>query len=629
MTKESDHRKEFKLTHDFDALTEFLDEIENPDEGDFSDDSDINIEFLAQNGDKILFLHPQLGHHVSAGFVIAHSTETINFIKADNFYDQDFSRFQPLIALPGNKLAIKAAPKSSSSSESEEHLKKDRKIERRKLKNGTNVAINDSCEFIAEQYGFIILRNGTLSIISPLYVPHDKLRIDWILSPDMPTDINRQMIEFWLSDAGIASLPGESLNDLIESIQAGIYEPGHYAVFSGNPPVPGEDGKIEWLVDIHLSPGKELPDGKIDFRERNYVVSVTEGQMLGVLKPPTQGTPGSNIFGLPLPARDGIPLQIEDGEYVRKEEKNEDIVFFSEINGAFHFDNKTVFITDVLILPEGVNYKTGNISFGGDVVVEGNVESGFSIKAGGDIIITESVEDGSTIEALGKITVGSFINGNRVIIKAGLSVYAQYVNEAVIKAGRDIILGNYVRHAKLRAQGLIKVKKNYGKLGGSLVGGESWAGQKIDVHIAGSEVWIKTELVAGISPKQAEKLDQIQESIEEKNNHMRQILGHFGLLDIDLKKLKSIIESEQGIKKKSMALRAKYLVKTGKQLQMLLAEKVEIEDKAGPTPKDAEVVIREKAHPSTIIAIGKSKRKIDSTTGPTRFYLQNDVMVTS
>ncbi len=626
MKKRADESKDFKLTHNIDALDEFLGGVENLKEGNFPDNSH-TLEFLARDGAKLAFLHPQQGHTVLPGFVVAHSAETLDIINAENFYDQDFGRFQPLIALPGNRLAAKTEPEILSDIESEDSYKPDRKSDAQKLKSGTNVVINDNGEFVAEQYGFVILINGILSIISPLSISQDKLRIDWLLSSNLPTGITRQMIEFWLCEEGVDKLPDESLDDLLQRIQTGSYEPGLNTVIWGTPPEHGDNGKIEWHVNIDLMPGKQLPDGRVDFRERNYVVNVTAGQILGVLKPPIQGKPGLNVFGLPLSANDGIPLQIEDGDNVRKENRNQDIIFLAEIDGAFHFDHNIIFITDVLILPEGVNYKTGNITFSGDVVVEGDIEPGFSIRAGGDIIVTDSIENGSILEARGKVIVGSFINGNQVLVKAGSSVNAGYVNEATIIAGQDIILRSYARHAKLRAQRLIQVKKNFDKLGGSVFGGESWAGQTIDIHVAGTEAWIQTDLVAGISPEHAEKLDQILESIESKNNHIRQILGHFGLFDIDLDKLKSMIENAQGIKKKSMALRAKYLVKAGRQLQQLLVEKMRIATEIGPTPKDAEVIIRETAYANTNITIGKSKRKIDYDIGPTRFYLQNDVLV--
>ncbi len=627
MKKRADEKKGFTLTQDFDDLEEFLGGIVNSEEGNLSDDPNVKMEFVAEDGTDVSFLHPQQGHTVSPGFVGAHSAETIDFINADNFYDQDFSQFKPLLALPGNRLAAKNVPKIVSNIDAEESLQTDGKIDIRTLRSGTNVTVNDSGEFIAEQFGFIILFKGTLSIISPLYVSQDKLRIDWLLSSDLPTAINRQMIEFWLFEEGVNSLPDESLDVLIQLIQTRSHDPGPYTVISGTPPEHGENGKIEWQIDIDLTPGKELPDGKIDFKERNYVVGVTAGQILGVVKPPTEGKPGLNIFGTPLPANDGKPFPLEDGDNVRKENRDEEIEFFAEIDGAFHFENNIVFITDVLILPDGVNYKTGNINFGGDVVVEGDVASGFSVRAGGDIIVTDSVEDGTQLVALGKITVGSFINGNRVLVNAGISVHAQYVNEATIKAGQDIILTRYARHAKLRAKRRIQVNKSHGQLGGSVVGGESWAGETIDVHIAGAEVWVKTEIVAGISPEQAEKIDKIMELIEAKNNHFRQILGHFGLSDLDLNKLKFMIENAHGVKKKSMALRAKYLVNAGKQLQQLLTEKMEIADKIGPVFKDAKVVINEKAYPNTIIGIGKNKQKLDQVIGPTRFSLQNDVLV--
>ena len=85
-----------------------------------------------------------------------------------------------------------------------------------------------------------------------------------------------------------------------------------------------------------------------------------------------------------------------------------------------------------------LDLNTGNIDFIGNVMIDGNVPSGYEIKAGGDVKITGLVE-GATIEAQGSIHISGGIAGQKkAVVRAGVDLQTQYVNQAIIFAGNDI-----------------------------------------------------------------------------------------------------------------------------------------------------------------------------------------------
>lgn len=632
MVKRTGKKEVVKLFHDFDAFEQFLDDIEASENGSgVKEPSAPKKIFLGPGGGVIDFLHPREQHPVSTGFMRAASIELQDYIKAKELHGRDFLQFLPLVALPGDILARETCPASPVEALAQPPPNDYHQDESAlSLKPGGHVKLTPKGEYISEQYGFVSLESNRLSVLSPLKISRDQLRVDWLIPPDHPqdVDVDRQMLDFWLATVGVKTELESALPDLMRAVNEGTLAAGHYLIASGQPPVHGEDGKIEWYVDIHQSIGRELPDGRIDFREQNYVVNVDAGQTVARLKPATRGIPGRDIKGRVQPANAGKPGQLFAGDHIRQERVGSEILYIAEMDGALHHINDRLFVTNVLVLPSGVNYQTGNIDFAGDVIIQGAIASGFSVRAGGDVIVTDSVENGSVIESQGSVNVARSISGKRTFVKAAVNVRAQYVVEATIKAGHDILLANYSMHAKLRAIGIIQVKKGVGEYGGSIMGGETWATQGIDIFTAGTVAWIKTELIAGILPEQTEKLDKLQASIEGKNIHINQILDYFGLVNIDLNKIRSKIEHAEGMVQKSMALRAKYLAKAGKALQNLLTEKAELVAEIGPAPENAEIKIRESVYPNVIVCIANKRRKLESEMGSITFQLQQDKLVT-
>lgn len=616
------NKESIKITHDFDEFSAFLDQVEEEERSPSPGvETQPSPTYVTRFGEKVTFVHPQYGNAVSVEFLKALSVEVLDYANAKSLENRDVAQFQPLVALPGDILVHvqknKTVQSDFAGEETNCHV----------LEAGPHVLFDGERQYVADQYGFVILENNSLSICSPLKISHDMLRVDWLFTAEHPVGVARPMIEFWLADARVKNRAESGLDGLLEACNGGDLSAEAYSIVTGTPPVQGVDGKIEWHVNVDHIAGKILPDGRIDFRERNFVVNVTDGQLLATVRHAVKGKPGKDIYGRLLQPEHGVSVHLAAGENVRREKNDTETLFYSALDGAVHHFQDKLEVTNVLTLPDGVNFETGNIDFSGDIIVYGGVRSGFTVQAGGDIIVTEDVENGAILEARGNIVVGTSISGKRTKVVSGLCVKAQFVNEATVRAKTDILLGSYAWHAKLRALGEIKVNRSTDITGGAIIGGEAWATQRIDVHVAGADAWIQTELIAGILPEQTEKLEQLKKSIEAKNIHIRQILDFFELSSIDLNKLKRIIEQAEGIVRKRMAIRAKYLAKSGKELQQLIAEKSRLIDEIGPAPDNAEICIREKAYPNVLFCIGPSRRNQERTIGPTLFKLQNEKLV--
>ena len=83
---------------------------------------------------------------------------------------------------------------------------------------------------------------------------------------------------------------------------------------------------------------------------------------------------------------------------------------------------------------------------------------GFAVRAGGSLTITGTVEAGATVGVRGDVTVGRGIMGRKTKVVAGGSVQAQFVQEATVISGDDMVLGNYAYHAQIQCGGKLTVK---------------------------------------------------------------------------------------------------------------------------------------------------------------------------
>src|SRR5690606_12910229 len=103
-------------------------------------------------------------------------------------------------------------------------------------------------------------------------------------------------------------------------------------------------------------------------------------------------------------------------------------------------DNEKVNVFPVYEVNGDVDYRSGNIDFVGNVVVRGNVISGFRVKAEGDVRITGSVE-GAEIIAAGSIDIAEgIVAHNKGFVKAGKTIKCSFIQDANVEAAEDLIV---------------------------------------------------------------------------------------------------------------------------------------------------------------------------------------------
>lgn len=198
-------------------------------------------------------------------------------------------------------------------------------------------------------------------------------------------------------------------------------------IAKGKPPVEGENGYVEFLVQYEISnvQPKLLEDGTVDFREIRQIPMVDVGDTIGIIHPPKEGEEGLNLENRPIKPKKiheaivkGRGIEIVDNKIIALEKGT---IRVNKRIPIYQID-----IIQKLVHQGDVDLKSGNIAFVGDIEITGNVEENMVVESSERILIMQNVH-GATVEAVNEIVV------NRNIIRSKLIAGKIEENEIILK----------------------------------------------------------------------------------------------------------------------------------------------------------------------------------------------------
>lgn len=376
-------------------------------------------------------------------------------------------------------------------------VKKSDLIEELNAQNFTQFDNNFLSQVIKEALGFpILIVNSVLTAPEPMAQIRIKIRrdrleasIDVTIPQGAPEISMSQVLEKLQSAGVIHGIDEQALESLLESgPEASVI------CASGTPPCDGEKAFLKYHVDID-SQGcpEDIEYGRVDFKETNIFFCVEEGQLLVEKIPATPGTPGIDVFGLPIPARPGkdIPLPIGKNLILV-----DDWRLYAAINGHLHIvPHKRVNVIPVIEINGDVDYGTGNIDFKGSVIVRGSVQPGFSVKAGGNIEIFGTI-CGGTVEG-DNIMVHTGVQGmNRSVVKARERLITKFIENAIVYADQEVIVSDVVLNSTVFAGIRVIIEGQRGLVRG----GHISAGEEISAMTIGNRAHVATDIEVAVNP---------------------------------------------------------------------------------------------------------------------------------
>ena len=295
--------------------------------------------------------------------------------------------------------------------------------------------------------------------------------------------------------------------------------------------------------------------GRVDFKDISRVENVVAGQLLATKVPAELGQPGQTVTGTTIPASRGRDCEMAIGKNVRLSEDGLSVL--AEINGQVLLLGGKINVEPVYSIPGDVNLHTGNILFLGTVIVRGNVEDGFSVKAAGNIEVFGSVGK-CVIDAEGDIFVHQGIAAKTEgQIRCGKSLYSKFIEHAHVDAGEYVVVTDGIVHSYVDANKMILCQGKRAQI----VGGRLRASEEINSKILGSVAGTETLLEVGYDPRSKERLVALEDTKHAVEKTLEEV-------DLNIKTLENLLR----VQKKLPPEKTQYLKEQSEKRSELLRQ---------------------------------------------------------
>lgn len=339
------------------------------------------------------------------------------------------------------------------------------------------------------------------------------------LTADDEIDVDEIMLA--LSEQNIEITP--DVEARVEKVIACLGDPtqakNKLVLAQATPAQPGTDGFFQW-IDA-LDPEKRLvpieaedkaETGRSSFYEHSGLIVAKESDTLGVHHSPTEGKPGRNVLGRSIEPQPVNDVNLTPGKNVKLLPDGK--TFVAECDGMPVIQNDVLNIDPVLTIDGAVDFSTGNVQYGGDVNIAGDVKDLFAVTAEGDINIGGTVEAAS-IECGGSLAVKRGVTGKeKGVLKVKGNLSAKYLSNVDVWVGGDIEIGSEIVNTNLNCRGKITLAK------GAIHGGQVTAAGSIESPSIGSTAGVRTIVRVGIDPFLEEQIKQIEEVVSQANERI-------------------------------------------------------------------------------------------------------------
>lgn len=322
------------------------------------------------------------------------------------------------------------------------------------------------------------------------------------------------------------------------------------ALARGKEAVQGKSASITYHFnqDITFKPTiKE--DGSVDFHHLDSISNIEKGALLATLSPAQYGEPGMDVYGNQIRPFKVVSKVLKHGKNIHLSEDG--LRMYSDVSGHVSLTDDTVFVSNIYEIPGDVGTSTGDIDYDGNVLVKGNVITGYMVRATGDVIV-EGVVEGASIYAGNQIILSRGIQGmGRGTLEAKGDIITKFIESSKVTAG-GMISTDAIMHSTVSAKGDILVN---GKRG-LITGGEIKSGGNISLKTAGSTMGTTTVLSVGMDPVLIEQARSLEKQINEIQNKIEKEKQVMVLFKKKLEKRETLNTEKKQILKSTMENKA-------------------------------------------------------------------------
>ena len=319
----------------------------------------------------------------------------------------------------------------------------------------------------------------------------------YLTPPDQGQFYTKNDLVTYLEHKGIVK--GFHSSNLSAMIKKKVYN-REILVAQGQQSIDGKDGYFEYLfTPEEYGVPKIRKDGTVDYTNMSALQNVHKGDKVAVYHYAIQGVDGYTIYGGELKAKPAKDLPPMRGRGIMRE----DNIYYAQMDGKVEAKQGKIDIQNVHEISGDVTMIIGKIEFFGDVIINGNVESGVVIRAGRNIEV-HGTTGCASLFAGGDVILSRGIQGGGKISARG-SVFADFIENTTVEAG-GMVHSNTILNAHVAAKDKVVTS---GKKG-CIIGGYVHGLKGIEAITAGSDVEVKTVLHCGYEMQEYEKLLEVR-----------------------------------------------------------------------------------------------------------------------
>ncbi len=292
---------------------------------------------------------------------------------------------------------------------------------------------------------------------------------------------------------------------------------GLYFAAFGIPPLNGKDG---YIIDLfsrnHVQAFSEDESGKVDYASLETFQTITKGEIICRIAPPTEHEDGRKVTDEIAYAHVGKPAVFPKGRNTEISEEGDALI--ASIDGHVEFSGRNFQVKPVLEIGGNVDFSTGNINCLGDIHIRGDITSGFTVRATGNITV-DGVIEACIVEAGTDLVVRKGVQGNnKAILRAHRSIFAKYIESSRVYV-RENLETECIVNCEVYSDGKVTVRTGRG----TIIGGEVRAAQEVSANIVGARSECFTSIVLGGRPCEEFERKNLDREIGELETELKKI----------------------------------------------------------------------------------------------------------
>lgn len=356
------------------------------------------------------------------------------------------------------------------------------------------------------------------------YVSADCMRAYTCILPPL-NDGKEVGLEQFLEDMRYEGIVSGINNDVITELVESKEYLRIVQIACGEYPKDGIDGMLQERYQRKYAQAPELNEEEMlhgeDFRKRNLIQTIREGEILCQIIPSIPPQNGFDVSGTTLYGNEGAAIHLPQGKYTSISEDG--LTLRADISGIVVMEDRNFCIQSQRVLEQDVNASVGSLRFDGDIYIQGNVEDGVTVEATGNVMINGHVRSGKIISG-GTICVRGNIKGtSNIELRASKQIQCMIMENVTATAIEDIYASVIANSNVISEKGSVYALMGRGLIFGSNVTSSSSVHAKKIGNISGCINTITLGLESEFERQKAavnDELDEINRGLEQLRNNI-------------------------------------------------------------------------------------------------------------